>query len=289
MMRVTLGCVSVSLLCLGVGCGGSSGGGGGGGGTGTMSLSATDAPIDHTMVDEAVIRVDKIRVHPEADAEGGFITLYDGDPIELNLLELHNGITAELVTADVPAATYRQIRLHVESARLRLVNGNVYDTEDGSLHLTSQDTSGFKVFIDPPVAVISGFSTELLLDVDLSKTFLPIPADDPLEADTYSLHPVIRVANLSTSGEIRGVVGTDDESGGVVPRADATVYILPPGETDTANSIASTATEADGEYAVLGLPAGTYDVLATQADLEGRVDGVTVSVGSVTVVDITLH
>ena len=287
MLRITLGCVAVSLLGLGLGCGGSGGGGGGGGGTGTISLSATDAPIDHTMVEEAVIRVDKIRVHPQADAEGGFITIYDDEPIELNLLELHNGITAELVTADVPAATYRQIRLHVESAVLRLVNGNVYDTADGSLHLTSQDTSGFKVFIDPPVAVISGFSTELLLDVDLSKTFLPMPADDPLEADTYSLHPVIRVANLSTSGEIRGVVSSDDGLGGLEPRDAATIYILPPGETDTANSIASTATDADGAYAVLGLPAGTYDVLATKGGLQERVDGVTVSVGSVTVVDIT--
>ena len=286
MMRATLSCVLVALFCLGLGCGGS--GGGGGGGVGTISLLATDAPLDHALVTEAVIRVDKIRVHPQADAEGGFLTIYDGAPIELNLLELHNGLTQELVTADVPAATYRQVRLRVESAFLRLVNGNVYDTADGSLHLTSQDTSGFKVFIDPPVVVASGFSTELLLDIDLSKTFLPIPNDDPLEADTFSLHPVIHVANLSTSGEIRGVVSTDDGLGGVALVEGATVYVMPPGEIDTANSIASTATGVDGEYAVLGIPAGTFDVLATKDALDGRVDGVTVFVGSVTVVDVTL-
>ena len=255
---------------------------------GTISLSATDAPIDPSQVTEAVIRVDKIRVHPEADAEGGFLTIYDGAPIEMNLLELHNGLTQELVTADVPAATYRQIRLHVESAFLRLVNGNVYDTANGSLHLTSQDTSGFKVFVDPPVVVLGGFSTDLLLDVDLSKTFKPIPANDPLNASAYSLHPVIRVANLSTSGEIRGVVSTDDGQGGSEPVENAAVHILPPGETNTENSIASTATNADGEYAVLGLPAGTYDVRATKDALQGHEDGVSVFVGSVTVVDLTL-
>lgn len=288
MLKATLGCLSVSLLVLGLGCGGSSGGGGGGGGTGTMSLSATDAPIDHSLVTEAVIRVDQIRVHPEADAEGGFITIYDGEPIEMNLLELQNGLTQELATADVPAALYRQLRLRVESASLRLVNDNLYDTDSGTLHLTSQDTSGFKVFIEPAVFVAGGSSTELLLDVDLSKTFLPVPASDPLNASSYTLHPVIRVANLSTSGEIRGVVSVDDGAGGLAPRDDATVYILPPGETDTANSLASTGTNLEGEYAVLGLPAGTYDVLATQGELEGRVDGVTVTVGNVTVVDVTI-
>ena len=286
MLKPTLVSLSISLACLG--CGGS-GGGGGGGGIGTIGLVATDAPLDHSQVTEAVIGVDEIRVHPQADAQGGFITIYEGAPIEMNLLELHNGLTQELATADVPAAAYRQLRLHVESASLRLVNGNVYDTETGTLHLTSQDTSGFKVFIDPPVVVIAGFSTEVLLDVDLSKTFLPVPSDDPLNATSFNLLPVIRVANLSTSGEIRGVVSTDDGLGGTTPVEAATVYVLPPGETDTANSIASTATDVDGEYAVLGIPGGTYDVLATKGALQGREDGVTVLVGSVTVVDITIE
>ena len=73
-----------------------------------------------------------------------------------------------------------------------------------------------------------------------------------------------------------------------MPVDAASVYIMPPGETDTANSIASTASGVDGEYAMLGIPAGTYDVLATKDALDGRVDGVTVFVGSVTVVDVTL-
>ena len=270
---------------LGLGCSDS----GGGGGVGTISVLATDAPLDHSQVSEATIRVDEIRIHADANAQGGFLTLYDGEPIEMNLLELNNGITQELVKADLPAGAYRQLRLHVESATLRLVNDNVYDTEAGTLHLTSQDTSGFKVFIDPPIVVFKALTTELLLDVDLSKTFLPTPSDDPLTATSYSLLPVIRVANLSTSGEIRGVVTTDDGLGGFVPMEAASVYIMPPGELDTLNSVASTATDVDGAYAVLGLAAGTYDVLATKDALEDRVDGAIVSVGNVTVVDLTLQ
>ena len=56
MSRAALVCVLIALSC--VSCGGSSGGGGGGG-TGTMSLSATDAPLDHTM--DVVEGLQKVR------------------------------------------------------------------------------------------------------------------------------------------------------------------------------------------------------------------------------------
>jgi hypothetical protein len=278
------------LFFLSLGC--SSGGAGDAGGvgdsgdseagTGTLSLTATDAPIDHDLVEEALISVDQIRIHASADSESGFHTIYDGPPIELSLLDLCNGVTRALVSAEVPAASYRQIRLHVSRASLRLVNGNEYSTEAGTLKLTSQDKSGFKVFVDPPVVVQSGFSSELLLDFDLTKTFKPVPANDPPNAASFKLHPVIRAANLSECGEVRGVVTTDDGNGGFAAVADATVYILPPGETDLNNSIASTFTGADGAYAVLGLPAGDVDLLATKGGLRDRINAVLVTAGSVT-------
>ncbi|MEW6071696.1 MAG: DUF4382 domain-containing protein [Planctomycetota bacterium] len=204
---------------------GGSGGGGSSAATGTLGLAATDASLDHSLVAEARIQVDRIRIHPEADAEAGFLTIYSGAPLDLDLLDLRNGVTQALVAAEVPAADYRQIRLHVASARLELVNGNVYTTEDDTLQLTSQDTSGFKVFVDPPVTVLAGFSSELLLDFDVTKTFRPIPANDPPNAARYSLHPVVRVANLSESGEIRGVVTQDDGAGGLARVPDAAVFI----------------------------------------------------------------
>ncbi len=282
-----LSCIVASALILSL-CSCSSGGSGaqGSAGDGTLVLSVTDAPFDHSIVDEAVIDVDKIRIHADANAGSGFLTLYDGAPITFDLLDLTNGLTQELVQAQVPAASYRQIRLHVASAYLKLTNGNLYTTDDGSLKLTSQDTSGFKVFVDPPVVVQAGFSTELLLDFDLTKTFKGIPANDPENATSFKLMPVIRAANLSTSGEIRGLVTEDDGAGGQIPAPNATVYILPPGETDLGNSLANTSTGADGLYAVLGLPAGSYDVVATKAALQDRLDGVVVSVGSASVADL---
>ena len=271
-------------------CSGGGGGGGGGSpsGTGTLTITATDAPLDHAMVSEARIWIDRITIHGDADAESGFLTVYDGAPIEMNLLQLNNGVVQTLAQRDLPAGSYRQLRLYVDRARLVLVNGNVYTSEAGNLTMPSLAQSGFKVFIDPPVEIVDAASTTLLLDFDLSKTFRPIPNNDPLNATTYSLHPVIHAANLSTTGEVRGVVTTGDGQGGFTPVEHATVYVLPAAETDVDNRVASTFTTSSGHYAILGVAPGTYDVLATKGDLKERVGAQVVLVGSATVVDVVI-
>jgi hypothetical protein len=269
-------------------CSGGGGGGGASSGTGTLTITATDAPLDHAMVNEARIWIDAITIHREADAESGFLTLYEGAPIEMNLLQLNNGVVQTLVQEDLPAGSYRQLRLFVDRARLVLVNGNVYTTDDGTLTMPSLAQSGFKVFVDPPVQIVDAASTTLLLDFDLSKTFHPIPNNEPLDATTYSLHPVIRAANVSTTGEVRGVVTTGDGQGGFTPVEMATVYVLPPGEGDVGNSVASTFTTSTGHYALLGVAPGTYDVLATKDGLDGRVNAQVVLAGSATVVDVVV-
>lgn len=289
MKNLLLPILAASLIA--TACSSGSGGSGDSASTGTLNLTVTDAPIDPALVEEARIWVDQVRIHPQADSENGFLVIYDGAPRELNLLDLRNGITQGLAQADVPAADYRQLRLHVSSAYLRLVNGNEYSSADNSLKINSQASSGFKVFIDPAVTVQAGFSTDLLLDIDLGKTFKPTPANDPENATSYKLHPVIRAANISETGEIRGTVTADDGTGTgtYVAQENVAVYIMPPGETDPENSIASTATGVDGGYAILGLEAETYDVLAILDLLEGRVNGITVTVGSVSLADVIIE
>jgi hypothetical protein len=276
------------ILTLLASCGGGGSGGGSSGGSGTLTINATDAPLDHSMVSEADIWIRKITIHTDPDADSGFLTVYDGAPIEMNLLHLNNGVVQTLAQHDLPAGSYRQLRLYVDHARLVLVNGNVYTTEAGNLTMPSAAQSGFKVFIDPPVQVVDAVSTTLLLDFDLSKTFHPIPNNDPLNATTYSLQPVIHAANVSTTGEFRGVVTTSNGQGGFIPVELATVYLLPPGETDVDNSIASTSTTSSGQYAILGVTPGTYDLLATKGALDGRVNAQSVLAGSATTVDIVI-
>ena len=255
---------------------------------GTVTVLATDAPIDHSLVEDARVWVDRVRIHAQTDGATGFYTLYEGAPVELDLDDLRSGLTATIVEADLPAGTYKQLRLRVTDALLDLTNGNLYTTTDDTLELTGQGASGFKVLLDPPLEVLDGVERNLVLDFDLPKTFLPTPASDPRTATSYELLPVIRTAVLELSGEFEGsVVG--DLGGGLVPVADATLYLLPPGETDTGESLATTATAADGSFVLLGVAPGTYDVLATLGALTDRVDGVQVIEGALTEVDLTLE
>lgn len=287
-MRILLLLTSLSLLLAACG-GGSASAPPSTSTTGQLSLIATDKPLDHALVEDARIWVDQIRIHHESDGSSGFYELYAGTPIELDLDGLINGITQGLVDADLPAGSYKQLRLHLSSARLELTNGNVYQTQDDSLKLTSQDTSGYKVMFDPAIEVIGGLKREVLLDFDLSKTFKPVPASDPLTATSYHLHPVIKVAVLSESGEVRGVVTEDDGTGALVGVVGASLYLLPPGETDLNEAITSTATGAAGSYALLGVAPGTYDVAAVVGPKTARLDGVVVAAGSYSTADLTVQ
>lgn len=268
-----------------------SGGSGGGSGSGTLEIVATDAPIDPSLVEAAMVDVVKVRIHASSDedANSGWITLYDGAPVTIGLMALRNGITNLVASGRLEAGTYRQVRLHLSGGYLELTNGNVYSTDDGTLHMPSAMTSaGHKLFLDPPIVIPAGGREQVVLDFDLTKTFQPIPGNDPENANRYNLHPEIRAAVTSISGEIRVTVRQDDGLGNLVGVADAMVYVLPPGETDTANSVASSITDDTGSAAIIALLPDTYDVLAESDGVQGRVDGVVVTIGEATLVDIVL-
>jgi len=255
--------------------------------TGTLYVEITDAFLSSSQVDEARMTISRVEIHSEAD--DAFLTLFDGPPVEVVLTDLQNGLRSLLVQSELPVGSYRQVRLTLTDAYLRLTNGNEYQTSDDTMKLSSQSTSGWKVFIDPEIVVESELGSTLLLDVDLNKTFLPIPANDPLTASWFKMHPVLRAVNLSDTGEIRGVVQVDDGNGNPVGADGVDVHVLPPGETDTSLSVGSTVTMADGAYAVIGLPPGLYDVLATDGSLSDRSNGHAVAVANVTTVDLTLE
>lgn len=284
--------VALSLLACSGGTSGDGPGQAGADGDGSpdrgLILEVTDAPFVHSIVEEALLRVDEIRVHEagdEAEDDDGWVTLYQGEPRAFDLAELQNGVTSVLVHADLAPGSYDQVRLRIHSGRLVLVDGDVFSTDDGSLHLTSTDESGLKIFVDPPVEVVEEEARRLLLDFDMTRTFLPVPPVDPLDANKYLLHPVIRAASLKGSGRIDGRVVRDDLA---TPVDAATVYLLPEG-ADVGDSVASTASGTDGRFAVLGLEAGVYDLVATKGELTDTVFALEVSAGETAEVQIVVE
>jgi len=269
------------------------------GGVGGVVLLATDAPLDHDLIEAALLRFDRIEIHAEdldaddgvgGDGDGGaWITLYEGEALELSLTELRNGVTTGLVDAELGTGVYDQVRMRLVSAELELVNGSVYTTEADTLHGPSLMNPGLKLHIEPPLEIVGGISSELLADFDLSKMYKPVPASDPLGAARFNLHPGVRVVLLSETGELRGHVNTEDDTGVLVPLELASVLLMPPGETDPDQAVASTASEVDGSFAFLGVDPGTWDVLAIKDDLEGRTDALEVFANSLTEVEVTLE
>ncbi|HUR29710.1 MAG TPA: DUF4382 domain-containing protein [Planctomycetota bacterium] len=259
------------------------------GAKGQMVVQITDAPLDRSLVASATIDVAQVKVHLSANGDSGFLTLFSGPPITVDLLALSNGVVQQLANAPLPVGTYHQVRLIVSDARLVLTNGNVFTTANGNLDLTSLNTSGLKVFIEPKIDVFGGVSTTLLLDIDLSRTFHPIPSNNPLTASSFQLMPVIKAHNLAETGEVRGRVLLSDGAGGTVGVADANVFVVPPGETDPLNAVAGTGTFNDGSFRIIGVLPGNYDVLAMKGVAQGTVAGQVVTLGNVTTVDVTIQ
>ena len=274
------------------GCSGgasSAGGGGAGSGNGVLKLSVTDGPFQFDIVKSASVSVDKITIFHDADSDAGPIVLYEGAPILLDLFHLRDGLSQEVDQSTLPVGTYRQLRLRVADAELTLTNDSHYTTDDDTIRLTSQGTSGFKVFVDPPIVIQDGQTSDVLLDFDLTHTFRPVPGNDALSARFYHLHPVIHVSNLGNVGGLQGTVTEDDGAGGLVPASQATVYAMPPGQTDTSLAVVSTGTSDTGTYTILGLTPGPYDVIGVKGDRSALKTGITIESGEVTVVDLTLH
>ena len=271
-MKITGLFLSLMLLMLLFACGDSTSNSE----TGTISVNITDAPFPVDWLDSAIVYIDKIEIRQKNEADSGkpFIVLSE-DTYRVNLLELRNGEIENLLDFEIPVGSYDLVRLHVESALVKLKNGSEYD-----LKVPSGGQSGIKVFIAPDLRIEGGLTSELLLDFDLGKSFvMKGNPRTPEEVTGVKFKPVIRVANESVSGRISGTVS--DTSGTVIP--DAQVWL-------TADSlITTTFTDISGSYQIIGVNAGFYGISSSKLGYDTvNVENVEVVAGNMTNQDFIL-
>src|SRR5690606_13728403 len=209
---------------------------------GRMTVQLTDAPFPFDLVAEANVTVFKV----EARLKGGdsledgsnFVVLME-EEIPVNLLDLTNGVTEELADIDVPVGTYDQIRVYVKGVDVVLTDGRTFD-----LKVPSGEQSGIKIFIDPGITVAGGLSTDLLLDFDVSESFVATGNIDAVDGITgFNFKPVIKVSNLSTAGTLAGTVTSlDGEASTPLEAVQITVL------DDQGEPVTSAATNAQGQY-----------------------------------------
>lgn len=211
--------------------------------TGTLRLLATDAPFNFDTVLSAKITIDEIRLR---NSSGERITVLNKERT-LDLLTLRNGIVETLSELDIPSGNYDQISLLVSSALVEMKDGAIFP-----LKIPSAATSGLKIFVNPGIVINTGLSTDVLLDFDLSQSFIPTMNGQSVTG--FIFKPVIRAINMAIAGTISGqVLDVTDDS----PLSGATVTVKK-GTT----VITTAVTDSEGFFKILGLPADSYHVVA---------------------------
>ncbi len=251
-------------------------------GPGKMTIQLTDAPFPHDLVAEANITIFKIDARIMNSGTDGkespLVVLMEQD-IQVNLLDLTNGITETLVDSEVPLGTYDLVRLYAKGINVVLKDGTTYD-----LKVPSGEQTGIKVFIKPGITVASGLSADLLLDFDVSRSFVAKGSSNHLDGITgFNFKPVIKASNLSFAGTLAGTVTTIQEEVPVgLGGAQVSVFAA-----DTLNT--TTFTDETGAFMLMGLVAGSYDITV---DLEGynsqAVEDVSIIAANKTVQDFEL-
>lgn len=231
-----------------------------GNGMGRLVIKLTDAPFPYEMIESATVSIVKVEIRKKCDCEEeGYpyieLPLPDGkDTVVFNLLELMNGVTADLIDMEIEPGEYDLIRLYVAKAGLEVVGGDKYEVK-----VPSGPQTGIKVFMKPPLKVVSSLTTDVTLDFNLEKSFvLKGNANTPAGIKGFNFKPVVKVINNTTAGTLAGEV-TDAETEELLP--GATVWVEP-----VVAGIESGTTDELGYYSIDSIPAGTYDVIAS---LEG--------------------
>jgi len=260
--------------------------------TGKLNVFLVDEPFPTDLVAQANVTVFKVEARladaendgdsesmEDRDSKGGFITLMDESTGEINLLDLVNGVSEQLVAAAVPAGTYDLIRIYVRNPNVVMKEG-IDATYD--LKVPSGAQSGIKVFLDPPLQVAGGLTEDLTLDFDVTQSFVPKGGsmNNPDGITGFNFTPVIRASITSTTGTASGKVITEGEEGPEpVEGATVTLYNL----DDTLAG--STFTDPDGGYTISVAP-GIYRLEVSLDTFETQtVDGVEVILSNKTTIE----
>jgi hypothetical protein len=233
------------------------------------------------MIESATVNITKVEIRKVGDGEE------DGYPyIELplpddsngfNLLELRNGVTADLVDMGIEPGNYDLIRLYVDEAELKVKEGGEYKVK-----VPSGQQTGIKIFMEPALKVVSELTTEVVLDFNLEKSFvLKGNANTPAGIKGFNFKPVVKALNKTTEGTLAGEV-FDADTDALLP--GVSVWI-----EQEETLIASASTDEQGYYAIPGTAAGFYEVIAaSEGFYNDTVEGVEIVEGNLTVQDFIL-
>ena len=242
-----------------------------------ITVKLVDSPGDYDEVNVNVVGVMiKMKDSIDSSDESGWIDLEMSSQGSINLLDLTGGVNEVLVdTEPIPAGTLEQMRLVLGDGNTIVIRNDADEPETFDLKTPSAQQSGLKLQVG--AVIEEGFTYNFILDFDVEKSIVMAGG-----SDNIILKPVLYVSSEVSSGNIEGIVEPSD-----VP---STVSVLvddkgtPEADDDF---VVSAITDDSGAFTLWGLPAGTYDVVATPLNsesgyTEGSVSGVSVVNGETT-------
>ncbi len=223
--------------------------------SGNFRLIATDAPFSYMKVSSAKITVNRIEVKSSTDVSTSLV----GQPLVLDLVKLTNGLVTPIIDLNLPPGQYKELNLIIETGSIDLVSGAHYN-----LKIPSGTSSGLKIKIDPPVNITTQASTDIILDFDLAKSFVP-QGDSKDESTITGFHfkPTLRAANRTTAGSVSGKVSTDmgtASSADDIALGGAVITVKQNGM-----EVAAGISDTQGAYKIIALPEGAYTLEISSA------------------------
>jgi hypothetical protein len=232
-------------------CGG--GGSGGEEGSGVLRVSLTDAPA--CGYDNVWVTVTKVRVHrsdtaAEGDAGWSEIDVNpSGKGRRIDLLELQNGVLADLGQTALPAGRYSQVRLVLADNREVAGANQLVLSSTGevvALDTPSAQQSGLK--LKHAFEVEAGAEADLVLDFDACRSIVKAG-----NSGKYNLKPVVSVIPILT-GSVAGAVDPDAARGG----ASVSLQRFDPA-TGAVSVVRATSVRADGSWLLSPVPVSPVD------------------------------
>jgi hypothetical protein len=215
-------------------------------------------------VDVFIVRIDAKSAETDATEAtneqnmSGWTTLATPNAL-INLLDLAGGKTTNLGEATLATGTYRGFRLVVDPAQSSIT---LKDGSTPNVQWPSQSRTGIKIVLDAPISVTENGSV-MVVDFDVGRSF--VMRGNSISQNGLLFKPVVRGTAQDITGSASGSVHGDNATGLVI--VGATVEVLKAGtpltDTDDANVVASTATDASGNFTFGFLLPGTYEVRAT--------------------------
>lgn len=224
-------------------------------GNGKVNVYLTDAPFPIDLVAKTIVTIDRVEIRKQGSdtTEASFITIME-DPFEIDLLTLSNGITEQLASIELEAGTYDMMRMHVTESTVVLTDGTEFD-----LKIPSGSSSGLKIKIEPALTINSGETADVLLDFDVSKSFVAKGNWKGGKLNGFNFKPVVRCVLLDRAGRIEGTVS--DTANIVLPNTSVNLW-TEVNDIEEDSLLTTAFTDELGQYLLIGIPQGTYYMTA---------------------------